>query len=32
MLYMFLLYHDPSIPPADDVMTKHFAVADEARS
>jgi hypothetical protein len=32
MLYMFLLYHDPAIPPPEDVMERHFAVADEARS
>jgi hypothetical protein len=32
MLYMFLLYHDPNVPPPDDVMEQHFAVAKEAHS
>lgn len=31
MLYMFLLYHDPSLPQPPDLMERHFAVADEAR-
>lgn len=31
MLYMFLLYFDPSVPPPPDLMERHFAVADEAR-
>ncbi len=30
MLYMLLLYHDPNVPPADDVMDRHFAVLREA--
>ena len=32
MLYMFLLYADPNVPPPEDVMERHFAVADDARS
>ena len=31
MLYMFLLYADPNVPPPPDVMERHFAVADDAR-
>ncbi len=26
MLYMFLLYHDPALPPPPDLMERHFAV------
>jgi hypothetical protein len=32
MLYMFLLYHDPSLPMPEGILEHHFAVADEARS
>ena len=32
MLYMFLLYHDPSLPPPPDIMDAHFAVWREAKS
>ncbi len=32
MLYMFLLYHDPSVPPPPDIMDRHFAVWREAKS
>ena len=31
MLYMLLLYHDPSMPEPEDVMDRHFAVEKEAR-
>ena len=31
MLYMFLLYIDPSVPPPADILERHFALADEAR-
>ena len=31
MLYMFLLYHDPSAPPAPGLMDAHFAVWREAK-
>lgn len=31
MLYMFLLYHDPNVPPPPDVMERHFSLAGEAR-
>ena len=31
MLYMFLLYHDPSVPPPPDIMDRHFAVWREAK-
>ena len=31
MLYMFLLYADPNVPPPADVMERHFALADDAR-
>ena len=31
MLYMFLLYHDPSVPPAPGLMDAHFAVWREAK-
>jgi hypothetical protein len=31
MLYMFLLYHDPNVPPPPNVMERHFAVVEEAR-
>jgi len=31
MLYMFLLYHDPSVPPPPDVMERHFAVWRDAK-
>lgn len=31
MLYMFLLYHDPKVPPPADVMERHFALAADAR-
>jgi hypothetical protein len=31
MLYMFLLYSDPNVPPPDDLMERHFAVAAAAR-
>jgi hypothetical protein len=30
MLYMFLLYHDPQVPPPSDVMERHFAVLEKA--
>jgi hypothetical protein len=30
MLYMFLLYHDPSLPQPDGLMEQHFAVWREA--
>jgi hypothetical protein len=30
MLYMFLLYHDPAVPPPDDIMEQHFAVYEAA--
>lgn len=29
MLYMLLLYHDPQVPPPDDVMDRHFALLRE---
>ena len=32
MLYMFVLYWDPQVEPAGDVMEQHFALAREARS
>ena len=32
MLYMFLLYHDPNVPPPPDVMDRHFAVWREAKT
>jgi len=31
VLYMFLLYADPNVPPAPNLMEAHFAVAEEAR-
>jgi hypothetical protein len=31
MLYMFLLYHDPTVPPPPDIMDHHFAVWREAK-
>ena len=31
MLYMFLLYHDPVLPPPPDIMEAHFAVWREAK-
>jgi len=31
MLYMFLLYADPNVPPPPDVMEQHFAVWRRAR-
>lgn len=32
MLYVFLLYHDPSAPPPADILEHHFKLADEARA
>jgi len=32
MLYVFLLYHDPSVPEVPDVIGHHFKLADEARA
>ena len=31
MLYMFLLYHNPNIPPPPDIMERHFAVLRESK-
>jgi hypothetical protein len=31
VLYIFLLYHDPAVPPPEDVMERHFALAADAR-
>ena len=31
MLYMFLLYHDPSLPMPQELMERHFAVWREAK-
>ncbi len=31
MLYMFLLYGDPSLPPPPDIMEQHFAVLARAK-
>ena len=32
MLYMFLLYHDPSLPQPPDIMERHFAVLKESQA
>ena len=32
MLYVCLLYHDPNVPPSDDIIERHFAFAREARA
>lgn len=31
MFYICLLYHDPNVPAAEDIIEKHFAFAREAR-
>jgi hypothetical protein len=31
VLYLFLLYHDPKLPPPTDLMERHFALAADAR-
>jgi hypothetical protein len=32
MLYMFLLYHDPTVPPPSNIMEQHFAVLKKAQA